>query len=82
VPDIAGSYGVNIPQIYLAVRAEVNGQRYRGVIWCQSGVRRCLSLAPGFYEAELKGDSLSVWAQQGEKTRKIKYHIVSYVAEN
>jgi hypothetical protein len=44
-------------------------------LWCQHGVRRCKKLTPGYYNAELAGNS--VWIQvydlDGTTMHKIKY---------
>lgn len=47
------------------------------MLWCQEGLRRCVSLEPGSYEAELKGDSAFVYTHDlSGKVRKTKYHAV------
>src|SRR5260370_22987987 len=47
------------------------------VLWCQEGLRRCVSLEPGNYEAELKGDAAWVYTHDlSGKLRKTKYHAV------
>lgn len=47
------------------------------VLWCQEGLRRCVSLEPGSYEAELKGDAAWVYTHDlAGKLRKTKYRAV------
>lgn len=46
-------------------------------LWCQAGWRHCVSLQPGSYEAEVKGDA--IWIHTHELSgaiRKVKYHAV------
>ena len=46
-------------------------------LWCQSGFRRCSYLQPGFYDAEIKGNSLFVHTHDlSGKEFKVKYHAV------
>lgn len=46
-------------------------------LWCQEGWRRCTSLQPGTYEAEVKGDSAFVYTRDlSGKPRKTKYRAV------
>jgi hypothetical protein len=39
-------------------------------LWCQAGFRQCLSLAPGIYSAEVKGNAVWIYAAY---RKKIKY---------
>jgi hypothetical protein len=46
-------------------------------LWCQAGFRRCSTLEPGPYTAEIKGNS--VWIETFRldgKMQKVKYHFV------
>jgi hypothetical protein len=47
-------------------------------LWCQAGFRRCSSLQAGSYEAEVKGNSLWIFAHEliSGKERKVKYQAV------
>ena len=46
-------------------------------LWCQAGFRRCSYLQPGFYSAEIKGNSLFILAHDlSGKEFKVKYHAV------
>jgi hypothetical protein len=46
-------------------------------LWCQAGFRRCSTLEPGPYTAEIKGNSLWMYTFQLDgKQQKIKYHFV------
>jgi len=53
-----------------------NGQNV--TLWCQAGFRKCASLQPGTYEAEITGGStmnVFIYDLQG-KEHKIKYRVV------
>ena len=46
-------------------------------LWCQSGFRHCSSLNPGYYSAEVDGNSVWMFGRDlGGKEHKIKYHYV------
>jgi hypothetical protein len=46
-------------------------------LWCQAGFRRCSTLEPGPYTAEIKGDSVWMYTSRLDgKQQKIKYHFV------
>ncbi len=46
-------------------------------LWCQAGFRHCFYLQPGFYTAEVKGNSLFILAHNlSGKEFKVKYHAV------
>jgi hypothetical protein len=45
-------------------------------LWCQNGFRHCADLAPGYYQAEIAGNSLWMFAHEfGGKEHKMKYHV-------
>jgi hypothetical protein len=49
----------------------------KAVLWCQEGFRKCLSLAPGQYQAEVSGNALFVYVPElSGKERKVKYKAV------
>ncbi len=46
-------------------------------LWCQAGFRRCASLQPGYYSAEVKGNTVWMYAHDlSGKEHKIKYKAV------
>jgi hypothetical protein len=46
-------------------------------LWCQAGFRHCYYLQPGTYTAEVKGNSLWMYAHDlSGKVHKVKYHAV------
>ena len=44
-------------------------------LWCQPGIRRCSKLEPGFYSAEISGNSvwMLVYDLDGTTTHKVKF---------
>ncbi len=49
----------------------------RITVWCQSGFRRCTTLSPGNYTAEIDGNSLWIYGYElGGKQHKLKYRYV------
>jgi hypothetical protein len=49
----------------------------KAVLWCQEGFRKCLSLAPGPYQAEIRGNALFIYVPElSGKERKVKYKAV------
>jgi len=47
-------------------------------LWCQAGLRKCVSLEPGHYSAEVDGNTVWVYVRElSGKERKIKYKAVS-----
>ncbi len=64
----------SIPQAY--VHAIMPDGR-RITVWCQAGLRRCTTLSPGSYTAEIDGNSLWIYAYElGDKQHKLKYRYV------
>ncbi len=52
-----------------------NGQHI--TLWCQAGLRRCASLQPGNYQAEVKGNTAWVVIHELDgKERRVKYRSV------
>jgi len=52
-------------------------------LWCQEGWRRCVSLQPGNYDAELKGDAAWVYTHDlAGNIRKTKYRAVGGWSES
>jgi hypothetical protein len=46
-------------------------------LWCQAGFRQCASLRPGYYSAEVKGNTVWMFAHDlSGKEHKIKYKAV------
>jgi hypothetical protein len=46
-------------------------------LWCQAGFRHCYYLQPGSYTAEVKGNSLWMYAHDlSGREHKVKYHAV------
>ena len=46
-------------------------------LWCEAGFRKCVSLSPGEYQAEVKGNTAWIVARELDgKERKIKYQSV------
>lgn len=47
-------------------------------LWCQAGLRKCVSLQPGTYSAEIDGNTVWMYVRElSGKERKIKYKAVS-----
>jgi len=50
----------------------------RVTLWCQAGLRKCVSLQPGSYSAEVDGNTVWMYVRElSGKERKIKYKAVS-----
>ena len=47
-------------------------------LWCQAGLRKCVSLQPGNYSAEVDGNTVWIYVRElSGKERKIKFKAVS-----
>jgi hypothetical protein len=47
------------------------------ILWCQVSWRRCVSLQPGSYEAEVKGNAVWMYTHElSGNVRKVKYQAV------
>jgi hypothetical protein len=67
-PATTGSYSIPQENVHAIIRG------YHVNLWCQVGFRRCGHLQPGYYNADIKGDSVWVYAADlGGKEHKIKY---------
>ena len=65
---------IAIPQAHVRV---VMPDGRRVALWCQRGFRKCATLEPGNYEAEVQGNSLWMYTHQLDgKVEKIKYQAV------
>jgi hypothetical protein len=64
----------HIPQVHIRV---IMPDVSHVTLWCRDVWRRCVSLEPGSYDADLKGDAAWVYTHELSGTmRKTKYHAV------
>lgn len=70
----AETHVTHIPQEHISAIMP-NGNHV--MLWCQESWRRCVSLQPGNYDAEVKGDVAWIYTHDlSGGVRKVKYHAV------